>query len=854
MSKEKTEQINRETRAQKEYNDEYREYQAIFRSISGELGQQVSHAKSAKKEYQNLASISRKLSDSQKEGNRIADKDLENLQKRAQSSADQITADIAGVKELVKNKQELSIEDQALLAAGEANQIQEKQFLEDIKAQIELRKESNKAMGVAGGLLKGLNEIAGPFAKALNLDKVEKDMQKVADRVAEGNEAFGKMKVLAAGVGSAITSAFDTVTDPSVVLGSIIKSFKELGKSQREFRQQTGQNADNFSNMNDSLATSTDLIKASTMLSKELGVNANVIFDKDTVLEVAELTEFMGLGAKEAANLAKFAKLSGKELSTVTAEIESSFKSFVKTNKTGLNIKDVMEGVGNASAAVTISLGSQPAKIQEAVMEAGKLGLSLEQVDKIAGSLLDFESSISAEMEAELHTGKQLNLEKARQLALNNDLAGVAVEIGKNQAILSAFSSGNRIAQEATAKAMGMSREEMAKMIYQQQLRNGLTDEQAAKAADISLEEAKRLDTQKQIQKSLEKMSQAAATILDFFAPILSNSVVLFGVVASIGVIMTAKILTGLKGSVGEMKSLVKGSIAFLKNSRLTEALLGKKFGGGQFMTGGGQAKAGGQRAGGLVGKVKGMFSKGGNKKITGGGSLLSKILPSSADKDMKKAGEGLGGLSEKTKGVKPGLGKTIKNFLKSIGQGLSAFGKAIKGPQLAYIAAGMGILTLSLIGMGYALKLAAPGIKAFGVVITSIFAGVGTVITAVADGFVKLMGAISMENIGPLLLLGPALLGISAGLASMAVTGIMALPAIAGLVALSLVAAPLIRLAELGVIGDGGGRGDEGNNKDSMIADKLDQLIAVVERGGDIFLDGAKVGRNLAIASSKIG
>ena len=38
------------------------------------------------------------------------------------------------------------------------------------------------------------------------------------------------------------------------------------------------------------------------------------------------------------------------------------------------------------------------------------------------------------------------------------------------------------------------------------------------------------------------------------------------------------------------------------------------------------------------------------------------------------------------------------------------------------------------------------------------------------------------------------------------------------------------------------------------MIADKLDQLIAIVEKGGDIFLDGNKVGRNLAIASSKIG
>ena len=206
-----------------------------------------------------------------------------------------------------------------------------------------------------------------------------------------------------------------------------------------------------------------------------------------------------------------------------------------------------------------------------------------------------------------------------------------------------------------------------------------------------------------------------------------------------------------------------------------------------------------------------------------------------------------LGGLKKGTTGLNVKLGKSVGGFLKAIAKGLMS----LANPAVIL---GVAVVTLAIMGFGKALGMAAPGIKAFGTVISSVFAGIGTLITSVADGFVKLMGAISMENIGPLLLLGPALLGISAGLASMAVTGIMALPAIAGLVALSLVAAPLIRLAELGVIGDGGGRGDEGNNKDSMIADKLDQLIAVVERGGDIFLDGAKVGRNLAIASSKIG
>jgi hypothetical protein len=55
--------------------------------------------------------------------------------------------------------------------------------------------------------------------------------------------------------------------------------------------------------------------------------------------------------------------------------------------------------------------------------------MELSQVDAIAGSLLDFESSIENELSAELLLNKDLNLEKARQAALNNDLATVAKEI-----------------------------------------------------------------------------------------------------------------------------------------------------------------------------------------------------------------------------------------------------------------------------------------------------------------------------------------------------------------------------------------------------------------------------------------
>jgi hypothetical protein len=153
------------------------------------------------------------------------------------------------------------------------------------------------------------------------------------------------------------------------------------------------------------------------------------------------------------------------------------------------------------------------------------------------------------------------------------------------------------------------------------------------------------------------------------------------------------------------------------------------------------------------------------------------------------------------------------------------------------------------MIALGAALGLAAPGIKAFGTVITAVFDGIGTIITKAAEGFVLIMEAVSMENIGPMLLLGPALFGIAGGLMAVALAGIGALPILGALSALGLVSAPLIELA--GVFGAGGG---EDNNNESQLLKKLDELIAVVTEGGDVYMDGNKVGKSLTIASSGIG
>ena len=92
----------------------------------------------------------------------------------------------------------------------------------------------------------------------------------------------------------------------------------------------------------------------------------------------------------------------------------------------------------------------------------------MSQVEGIASSLLNIEDSMQKEMEAELLTGKDLNLEKARAAALNNDNVGLMEELAKQGITAADYSNMNVIQQEALAGALGMNRGQMSDMLVTQ--------------------------------------------------------------------------------------------------------------------------------------------------------------------------------------------------------------------------------------------------------------------------------------------------------------------------------------------------------------------------------------------------
>jgi hypothetical protein len=182
------------------------------------------------------------------------------------------------------------------------------------------------------------------------------------------------------------------------------------------------------------------------------------------------LTKQLGQSVDEALALQGIFAVNNVEADEGLDIVYDQIAAFANQNKVVADGRQILKQIQGTNKQILLNFKGNTAELTKTVLQASKLGLSLDQVNKIAGSLLDFEQSIEAELTAELITGKQLNLDKARQFALTNDIAGLTQEIA-NQGITAAnFANMNRIEQEAIAAALGMSSSELADSLYKQQL------------------------------------------------------------------------------------------------------------------------------------------------------------------------------------------------------------------------------------------------------------------------------------------------------------------------------------------------------------------------------------------------
>ena len=202
-----------------------------------------------------------------------------------------------------------------------------------------------------------------------------------------------------------------------------------------------------------------------------------------------------------------------------------------------------------------MSVGGTAEKIAEAAYKAKQFGINLQQADQISESLLNFESSIANELSAELITGKDLNFEKARLLAINGDIAGASAEILKQVKGTAEFTKMNRIQQEALAKAVGMTRDDLAKSLVDREAAVKLGAKEGQSAQDrynelvkqYGVEKAnamlgnEQLATQFQQQsvqerfaQSIEKLKEVFVSLVEPLMPVLDVFTNIFNIIGPI--------------------------------------------------------------------------------------------------------------------------------------------------------------------------------------------------------------------------------------------------------------------------------------------------------------------------------
>ncbi len=315
-----------------------------------------------------------------------------------------------------------------------------------------------------------------------------------------------------------------------------------------------------------------------SFLNNTLGVTSTKM-DQELLTTMTELREMAGMTNEELMGLAMISTTTGEDMKDVTGEFMASAKAAGIQNGVMVNTKTLSKDLSKLSAATTLSLGKNPKLLGEALAVTKALGMEMQQLESIASGLMNFEESIKSELEAELLLGKNINLEKARQAALNNDLSTLASEIAEQAGTAAEFGEMNRIQQEAIAKAVGMGRDELAQTLYVQEQLAGATGEEAAeqeailnaRIQEVGLAQAQKEMADKgfeglknqagmadRMAAAMDKLNEVFVTIVEASMPFLDILVSVFDVIGKITKFLDPMVQTVMVG-VAAIQDLVSG-------------------------------------------------------------------------------------------------------------------------------------------------------------------------------------------------------------------------------------------------------------------------------------------------------
>ena len=285
------------------------------------------------------------------------------------------------------------------------------------------------------------------------LTKEEIDQYK--ELTTEGEQLKAKFK----SVGNMITTA---LKKPAVLLGLAImaigQAVSKLGESFREFGGNLGGAVYSAAALSIFFKEGTNVAKG---LASEFGSMKDISFG--TQLNTNLMAVNLGISGDEAAKLVGgFARLNKGSIDIA--------ENMVATTKA------LSEAAGVNTAAVTSDIAQNMAKFSEysndggenlitAGVAAAQLGVNLGTIANISDTLLDFQSSITKELEVGALLGKNINFNEARTLLYRGKQASGIRSILKELGGIAAYNEMEYYQRKEVAAMLGISVDELNRMV-----------------------------------------------------------------------------------------------------------------------------------------------------------------------------------------------------------------------------------------------------------------------------------------------------------------------------------------------------------------------------------------------------
>jgi len=633
-----------------------------------------------------------------------------------------------------------------------------------------------------------------------------------------------------------------------VTLMAAGQAIDKLGKTTREFGGFLGGATVSATILGTVFDDAGDVAKG---LAEELGGVDKATFGAQLNTNLMAIN--MGISGAEAAKLTgAFARLNGGSVQTAQ-NLADGAKEMAKT--AGVVPSKVMADLAGSAEEFALYGKNGGKNLAQAAVQAAKMGVSLKTMTGVADNLLDFENSINSELELGAMLGKNINLDRARALAYEGDIAGATQETLNALGGVEAFNQMDYFQKKKTAELMGVSVEELQKMVT--------TQEEAATIGG-------------QINGAFNTVSEGLTAIttgpLGNFVTGLSGAI---GTTKEIG--ENFKSAGGFLSDMGGKIKGMFGAAPALPGTPPTPSLPGTPPAAPSLpstppppTTMAPQAQAGPADQANKMSKIKsGDLIKGAVALLILAAALFvaAKAFQEFAEVTWESVGMGLVALAglagiafllSKIQGemIKGAIAVAILGaalipfaFALNLMSNVDAAGLLASGAALIGFTAAMFVLGALLSGPGALIFGAGVlGLIALGGALVVFGAGLNMVgsgmsaITSALPLVVEQIGMLAQLNFLPIFGLAAALMTLSVALAAVAVTGMMALPA---LLALGLIAGGAAAVM---------GGGEEGGDRTGELIDEIKGLRADLIAGKiAVNIDGQKVTSNVGKVVSRI-